>query len=63
MKADIFYLIFRIVCVFVQNWNTCSGTCTERSINNILTYVYTILLSPEIEVYEVGSSYSVKKVQ
>lgn len=48
MKADIFYLNFRIVCAFVLNWDICSGTCTEESTNNILTYVHTILLSPEI---------------
>jgi hypothetical protein len=45
MKADILYLIFRIICAELgyMFWS-----CTEKNTNNILTYVHTILLSPEI---------------
>jgi len=63
MKADIFYLIFRIVCAFVLNWDICSGLVQKRVPIIYLHMYIQYCWAQKSEVYEVGSSYSVKKVQ
>lgn len=40
MKANIFCLIFRIVCVFVLNWDTYSGTVIQKRVPIIYLHMY-----------------------